>query len=281
MGSIRPIARAILAIAGFYAAVAFGALGLNLVTPVAWTDGPYGLAVVGGPVVIGALIVGWAIVRRGGCSWRELGWPNASRSTTALLKGTGAGLVMAAAAVGVSLLGGAGVRLTEEATTAYLTRAWPVGVGLGVAALAEELVFRGFPLVRLAGVMGRGRASLVLALLFAAAHAANPEVSVPALVNVGLAALVMSAVFFGRGGLPAAWGVHFGWNAGLGVGADAPVSGLGLDLPMVEYHAGSHEWLTGGLFGPEGGLAATMVFGVALVVFVRTIDKREEKRVAT
>jgi hypothetical protein len=91
----------------------------------------------------------------------------------------------------------------------------------------------------------------------------------------------MSAAFFGRGGLPAAWGVHLGWNAGLGVGVDAPVSGLGLNLPLVEYRAGGPEWITGGLFGPEGGLAATVTFGVALVWFVRNIDIREEGSAAT
>ncbi len=281
MTSLRPLAGAILAIAGFYGAVALGALCLAFVTPVTWTDGPYGLAVASGPVALTAMITALVIVRRSGRSWRQLGWPPASQGARAFLVSACAGLVMAAGAIGISIVGGASVRLTGEVPSAYVMHAWTVSVGLGVAALAGELVFRGFPLGRLAEVLGRGRAVVVLAVLFAAAHAVNPQVSLLGLVNIALAALVMSAAFFGRGGLPAAWGVHLGWNAGLGVGVDAPVSGLGLNLPLVEYRAGGPEWITGGLFGPEGGLAATVTFGVALVWFVRNIDIREEGSAAT
>jgi membrane protease YdiL (CAAX protease family) len=227
------------------------------------------------------MFAGWVIVRRSARSWRQLGWPHASLGGRAFVAGAGVGLLMAGGAIGISVVSGATVRLTGEAPSAYLMHAWTVSAGLGVAALAEELVFRGFPLVSLAEVLGRGRAAVVFAVLFAAAHAVNPQVSLLGLVNIALAALVMSAVFFGRGGLPAAWGVHLGWNAGLGVGVDAPVSGLGLDLPAVEYRAGGPEWITGGLFGPEGGVAATVMFGVALVWFVRKIDKREEGSAAT
>jgi hypothetical protein len=55
-----------------------------------------------------------------------------------------------------------------------------------------------------------------------------------------------------------AWGAHFGWNAGLAILFDAPVSGYPFQVPVVEYTAGSHPWVDGGAFGPEGGLVATI-----------------------
>ena len=104
----------------------------------------------------------------------------------------------------------------------------------------------------------------MLAIVFALAHLFNPNVSTLGLVNIGLASLVLSAAFFTPGGLPAAWGVHWGWNAGLGLLADAPVSGLEFDLPVVDFTPGEPVWLAGGSFGPEGGLVATLVMMVVL-----------------
>ena len=51
----------------------------------------------------------------------------------------------------------------------------------------------------------------------------------------------------------------------------APVSGLAFTLPMLDYVMGSPQWLTGGSFGPEGGVIVTLIIGVASVVlFKRT-----------
>ena len=55
-----------------------------------------------------------------------------------------------------------------------------------------------------------------------------------------------------------AFGAHLGWNATLAALA-APVSGLPFDIPYIDYRMGGPAWLTGGAFGPEGGLLATAV----------------------
>ena len=36
------------------------------------------------------------------------------------------------------------------------------------------------------------------------------------------------------------------------------MSGLPFDIPYIDYRGGSPGWLTGGAFGPEGGLLATV-----------------------
>jgi CAAX protease family protein len=151
----------------------------------------------------------------------------------------------------------------------------PLVIGLAAAALLEELLFRGFPLARLREAAGRIAASIVLAVLFMGAHLRNPAVSSVGLANIALAALLLSAAFFSRGGLATAFGLHFGWNAGLVLGADAPASGLRFGLPALEFYPGPRTWWTGGGFGPEGGLAATVVLAGALWWWVRAVRTME------
>jgi len=169
------------------------------------------------------------------------------------------------------------VRPTPDESFAAV--ALPLGVGLVLAALLEELMFRGYPLSRLGEAIGPAAASAILAVGFALAHVRNPAVSGIGLANIALAALVLSAAFFTRGGLAAAFGVHLGWNAGLVFTADAPVSGLRFQLPALEFVPGPHGWWTGGGFGPEGGLAATLMLGAGLAWWMRAARRARRTRV--
>ena len=144
---------------------------------------------------------------------------------------------------------------------------------LAPAALAEELMFRGLPLVVTARVLGRSGAILLLSLLFALAHIRNPEVTAAGLGNIALAGIFLSLAFYSPGGMWTAFGAHLGWNATLAALA-APVSGLPFDIPYIDYHTGSPVWLTGGAFGPEGGLLATFAL-TATVMLVAQWIRRE------
>ena len=73
--------------------------------------------------------------------------------------------------------------------------------------------------------------------------------------------------------MPAAWGAHLGWNAGLGVGVDAPVSGIAFHVPGIEYSAGGAVWIGGGAFGPEGGVIATLVMAAVTIWFGKDLLK--------
>ena len=261
---------ALAALVGFYLAVALIALPLGYVVPAAWKAGPWGLAFQTVPLALAAVVVNLFLVRHRLATWESLGWHGARRNARAFGLGTGLGVGMALLALAAALgPGSARLDLSGEPAWAYLVAMARVGMVLAVAALAEELLFRGFPLERLARPMGRVGASVALAVVFAAAHYGNPDATPLGFVNIGLASLVLSAAFFTPGGLPAAWGVHLGWNAGLGL-ADAPVSGIALGLPALEFRPGGPEWLTGGAFGPEGGLAATIAMGLALIWLGRT-----------
>jgi hypothetical protein len=266
----RVVVSAVGAVLAYYGAVVVIAIGVGVALPDAWYDGTYAVAATTVPVLVAVVAVNVALVRAGWTSPRELGWPAWRATPLALGRGVGVGLALAAGALLLALgPGGARLVLTGEPIGAWAAVALPLAVGLAGAALAEELLFRGFPLARLAEPLTRVGASALLAIVFAAAHLANPDVAALGVVNLALASLMLSAAFFAPGGLPLAWGVHWGWNGGLALGADAPVSGLSFDLPALEFDTGRTPVVTGGAFGPEGGLAATAALAIALIWFGR------------
>lgn len=213
----------------------------------------------------------WAVgVRFTKHSWDQLGWRGGGGGALARRLGRGAalGAAMAALAIGLALAwSGAKVLLTPE-WSRWVVSAGPLAAGLLLAALWEELAFRGLPLRLLADAVGPMTAMLLLATGFGVAHAWNPHAGVFGTVNVALAAIWLSFAFFSAGGMPLAWGLHFGWNAGLALLFDAPVSGYTFHVPAVEYQPGARAWVDGGAFGPEGGLAATIVLCAGTLVVI-------------
>lgn len=216
--------------------------------------------------------VGVVLARR---DWAALGWRWGGR---AFGRGLGMGVVLAAGAVGIAIVAGARVTIGSGAG-AWAAHAAPLALFLLAAALAEELAFRGFPLRRLADAIGPLAATLVLAVGFAAAHVANPNIGPFGLANIALAGVWLSAAFF-SGGMPLAWGLHVGWNGGLALLFDAPVSGHGFAVPAVEYAPGGWPWLDGGAFGPEGGLLGSLALVVGTLWVVDRRAPRPGERLA-
>lgn len=241
------------------AAVTFG---ISMVAP-GWGGRRWFLARNGAYEVIGfglaTIVVGRLLNKY---SWERMGWradPTHGGIVLRLVRGVGLGAVMAAIAVALAFVfDQAQVRILFD-WGFWLSVSLPLAVGLVLAALGEELIFRGYPLRRLSDGVGALPAMLVIALGFALAHAGNDNFSQLALLNIFLAGAWLSFAFFSTGGMLLAWGAHFGWNAALALGFDAPVSGYKFEVPMVEYTPGNHAWVDGGAFGPEGGIVTTIV----------------------
>jgi membrane protease YdiL (CAAX protease family) len=237
--------------------------------------GPRQTLVAGGAQLLGFLFATWVIgVRALGLGRAELRWAPARASA----RGFGAGLGLGAAAAVVALFAAvvvAGARWSEDAGSfgQYLVQVLKTTLVLAPAAFSEEVIFRGVPLVLLAMAVGRGAALVVFAgLVFALFHGANPGVTALGLGNIALAGIFLGVAFFAPGGIWTAFGAHLGWNATL-AGLDAPVSGLPFTIPFLDYHAGEPAWLSGGRFGPEGGLLATIAITAALLVAARWTGK--------
>jgi uncharacterized protein len=184
-----------------------------------------------------------------------------------------AGCAVAGIALLLSVLAG-DARWVPDAGTPpqYAGSALKTLLVLAPSALGEELVFRGLPLVLLAAVSGRGTAVVAVAIAFALAHIANPNVTALGLGTIALAGILLGLAFYAPGGIWTATGVHLGWNALLAC-LDTPVSGVPFRIPLLDYRPGGPAWLTGGGFGPEGGLAATVALTLGIVLARRWAGK--------
>jgi len=134
-----------------------------------------------------------------------------------------------------------------------------------VAALNEELVFRGFPLQILIDGVGKWPAIIGLSALFGALHARNPNASLLGTINTVVAGILLSLAYAKTRSLWLPYGIHFSWNLGLGFVFGFPLSGIDLPSLWTTGTAGS-ELILGGGYGPEGGLLATFVFATAALI---------------
>lgn len=195
-----------------------------------------------------------------------------------LLAGLVVGFVMVAVAVGVLLLAGAGT-IDSTAPTATLGLTGLVAGFLfyaGVGAV-EEFIIRGYLLVNVAegvrGVVDTDRTAVVVAVvgtagLFGFLHAANPGGTTLSLLNITLAGIFFGLVYAVTGRLAFPIGVHITWNFALGPVFGLPVSGLTADASLVAVEPSGSTLLTGGSFGPEGGLVMLAAIAAGVGAFV-------------
>lgn len=132
------------------------------------------------------------------------------------------------------------------------------------AAAAEEVVFRGYLQRLFAAWKGPVVGIAVPSVLFALFHRLNPHVTLLALVNIALAGAVFALAVERTGTLWLAVGYHFAWNLIQGSVLGLPVSGMTW-RGIVALPTDGPALLTGGPFGPEGGLISTAVLLLSLV----------------
>lgn len=153
------------------------------------------------------------------------------------------------------------VILPGRATFAYfLTQ----GVAFLAAAAAEEIIFRGYLQRLFTNWRGPWAGIAVPSVLFVLFHGLNPHVTPLALVNIGLAGVVFALAVRWTGTLWFAVGYHFAWNLFQGAVLGLPVSGV-LRNGLWAFPTDGPPILTGGPFGPEGGLVVTMILLLSLL----------------
>jgi membrane protease YdiL (CAAX protease family) len=229
-------------------------------------------AVTLGSALLFTWLIGFRVLRLGPA---DLRWMAVPRGVPGLGVGTLAGALAAAATLAISVAAGDAAWVRDDGTLGqYLGRAALTVAVLAPAALSEEVIFRGVPLVLLAASLGRGAAVAAVAIPFALAHLGNPNLTALGVGNIALAGIFLGLAFYAPGGIWTAWGAHLGWN-GVLAALDTPVSGVPFDIPFLDYNAGAPVWLTGGAFGPEGGVAATLALTVAISIAARWAGKEQ------
>lgn len=140
---------------------------------------------------------------------------------------------------------------------------------LAVAALAEEVAFRGYPFRRLIELIGPVKATILMSIFFGALHMFNPAATWISVLITMFAGILLSIAWLRTHGLWLSWGLHFGWNASMGILFGLPVSGIVDFSSVVQTHAVGRRWLTGGNYGPEGAFFTIIVLAIGVVVLVR------------
>lgn len=142
-------------------------------------------------------------------------------------------------------------------------------VVFAIPAAAEEALFRGYPFQALVQGAGPVAATLLSSIAFSLVHYINPGVGWFALFNIFLAGVLFCVAYLRTRSLWLPTAVHLGWNWAMASVFALPVSGLAELRPeLYRANVPGAEWATGGEFGPEGGVAATLAFLLALALVI-------------
>lgn len=142
-------------------------------------------------------------------------------------------------------------------------------ITLAVAALAEEVAFRGYAYRRLIDSVGPVAATIGMSFLFGLGHIFNPGATWASTLVTILAGLLLSVAWLRTRGLWLGWGFHFAWNASIGILFGLPISGITDFSTVVQTRTFGQLWLTGGDYGPEGAAFTVIVLLIGIALLVR------------
>ncbi|MCX6647029.1 MAG: CPBP family intramembrane metalloprotease [bacterium] len=222
-------------------------------------------------------LVAWFLIDRQK-TFREAGLVNPLSIVPGWILGTAFGMAGACVAIMVISLSGSATLDTRP----------PVfydygGSGLEVLFIfflfsgSEEFFSRGllYPLLR--RYVGLVWSVLLSSLVFSLLHLGNNAFGILPAIDIFFAGVLLALLREYTGSLWLAWGAHLGWNFGLAA-AGLPVSGYTFQIEFIKYRISTQgpNIITGGEFGPEGGLSGIFanIIMVAVVIILIILKKR-------
>ena len=169
-----------------------------------------------------------------------------------------------------TIFGNYSFTLTDDLDTsaAVVSLGWTLAV-FACGAAFEEALFRGYAFQTLVRAQLAWLAVLLTAIIFGAAHLSNRGAGWISSVDTVLAGIVFAAAYFKSRDLWFPFGIHLMWNWVQGSIFGVEVSGISdltADSIFKEIDNGP-DWLTGGAYGIEGGIAST----IALMLTIAAI----------
>jgi len=131
-----------------------------------------------------------------------------------------------------------------------------------VAALMEELLLRGYIFQAFIEGSRVWIALILLSLLFSMAHLYNPDSTIPSSLNIFLAGVLLSVCYLKTRSLWLPTGLHLGWNWMQASFWGMGVSGYHVKWSVFTAEAQGANWISGGNFGAEASIFATIVISV-------------------
>ncbi len=133
---------------------------------------------------------------------------------------------------------------------------------------SEEVMFRGFMIPAFSKRYKTAFGIIVSSLLFSAFHSLNAGFTPLASVNLVLIAVLFALIYLLTGDIWMTSAMHTAWNLSQGNIYGLQVSGNESSNSVVTalYDRNATALITGGNFGPEGGLATTAVTVLCLII---------------
>ena len=251
-----------------------------------------------GSIIQYAVLCGWVMLASWGClklfeqlRLGSLGFGFFRGCGKEILLGLGIAAAMIVATVVLQMIGG-GTRIILNPMfwkTVNGARSWDV-IGSGMilreaimtfiffsfAAAFEELMFRGYAFQTiLRDAIPPVIPILALSIFFGALHWGNPDSTIFSTVNTILAGVWLSVAYLKTRSLWFATALHVGWNWTMGMIFGLPVSGMKLPhYPILISTSETPKWLTGEGYGPEGGVAATLILLIATILIWKSKSLR-------
>lgn len=142
-----------------------------------------------------------------------------------------------------------------------------------LAALAEEIAFRGYGFQRFAQAVGPVGAAVGFAVFYAVVQALLPGSNhVTFAVSVVLS-LVLSTAYLRTRALWVSWGLNFGWKASRALLFGLAIGGDNSHSPVVQGNPMGPLWLTGGGFGLDSSWV-TLIFLLAALPVVYCLTRK-------
>jgi membrane protease YdiL (CAAX protease family) len=234
-------------------------------------------ALVGGPrsvnpgsawyqwMTLGAVLTATWVMLRGvdKLSWREVGLDRSAAAPRLLVKG----LALGALTIGVAslfLLSIHMLRIDRTAPGSWWSEAGHSMMVLLPAGFFEELFIRGYAFAILRRAAGWKFALIATSIVFGLLHLANPGADSESILAVIVAGFFLGAILLVTKSLYAAGAAHFAWNWVMAGALHIAVSGIKSPDPDYRIVDSGPDWLTGGPWGPEGGIAAVVAMFIVL-----------------
>jgi len=138
-----------------------------------------------------------------------------------------------------------------------------------LAALAEEIAFRGYAFQCFLRAVGPAGATLGFAAIYAILQALTPGADHASFAVSIAFSFLLSAAYLRTRALWVSWGLNFGWKASRALIFGLAVSGVTSHSPVVQGDPMGPLWLTGGGYGLDGSWFACLALLAALPVVFR------------
>ncbi|MEU6232177.1 type II CAAX endopeptidase family protein [Kitasatospora sp. NPDC047058] len=243
---------------------AVGGQGANAVQDNPWLSLLWGSLT----AVLSVLVYRWAVGR------------TERRPVTELARGEAPGPLLQGLVIGVAMFGAVIANIYVLGDYQVHGFGSPTGaIGLvgfmAGAAVTEELMFRGLLFRLVERGLGTYLALALSGTAFGAAHLLNKDATLLGAVAIAIeAGGMLAAAYAATRSLWLPIGLHFGWNFAESGIFGTEVSGNGDTHGLLDASTAGAKLITGGEFGPEASVYATLFGALLMVAFLRLARRR-------